>query len=202
MDDHHTAYLGAQLYSRSQVLTKPCPVPATPGVYGWWFDQLPASDIDTTGCHKRDGLTLLYAGISPSKPPTNGKAPSRQNIRKRIRYHYKGNAYGSTLRLTLGSLLSEELGIQLRVVGSGRLHFHEGEWAINDWMDKHAFVSWVAHPEPWVLEDDLIESYDLPLNLMGNTRNPYHARLSKARSTARVRALELPVLGNAGKRPS
>ncbi|WP_186629018.1 GIY-YIG nuclease family protein [Rhodococcus sp. BP22] len=201
MNDHHSLYLGAQLYNRTEVLTRPCPVPAMPGVYGWWFDQLPSSDIDTSDCQKRDGLTLLYAGISPSRPPMNGKAPSKQNIRKRIRYHYRGNAYGSTLRFTLGSLLSEELDIKLRRVGSGRLHFHQGEWAINDWMDKHAFVSWVTHPEPWVLEGDLIEQYDLPLNLMGNTRNSFHARLTKARSDQRAGALDLPVLQNAGKRP-
>jgi hypothetical protein len=44
---------------------------------------------------------------------------SRQNLRKRLRYHYRGNAYGSTLRLTLGALLNEQLIIQLRRVGSG-----------------------------------------------------------------------------------
>ena len=48
-------------------------------------------------------------------------------MRERIRYHYQGNAEGSTLRLTLGCLLSEELDIELRRVGSGkRMTFAEG----------------------------------------------------------------------------
>ncbi|WP_323183900.1 MULTISPECIES: GIY-YIG nuclease family protein [unclassified Streptomyces] len=41
---------------------------------------------------------------------------SAQNLRKRVRYHYRGNAAGSTLRLTLGCLL----GLELRRVGSGK----------------------------------------------------------------------------------
>ncbi|MFF3911407.1 GIY-YIG nuclease family protein [Streptomyces sp. NPDC001848] len=45
---------------------------------------------------------------------------STQNLRKRVRYHYRGNAAGSTLRLTLCCLL----GLELRRVGSGnRLTF-------------------------------------------------------------------------------
>ena len=48
-------------------------------------------------------------------------------MRERIPYHYQGNAEGSTLRLTLGCLLSEELDIELRRVGSGkRMTFAEG----------------------------------------------------------------------------
>lgn len=76
-----------------------------------------------------------------------------------------------------------------------------GEWLLDEWMAEHAFVSWVAHPAPWVLEDDLIATFDLPLNLMGNGHNAYHARLSRARSYSRARAFELPVLPNTGRRP-
>ncbi|WP_372489550.1 GIY-YIG nuclease family protein [Candidatus Mycolicibacterium alkanivorans] len=90
-------------------------MPKSAGVYGWWFRQVPGP-IDTAGCQRRDGLTLLYAGIGPSRPPSNGKPPSSQNIRQRIRYHYNGNAEGSTLRKTLGTLLSGDLGIELRRV--------------------------------------------------------------------------------------
>jgi hypothetical protein len=54
--------------------------------------------------------------------------PSKQNLRSRIKNHYRGNAESSTLRLTLGFLLSEKLGIELRRVGSGkRMTFSQGE---------------------------------------------------------------------------
>src|SRR6476620_2942019 len=142
--DESALYLAASPHTREQVLARPCPVPATAGVYGWWFRKLPAA-IDPSGCATRDGLTLLYTGISPSKPPTNGKAPSTQNIRKRIKTHHTGNAAGSTLRLTLGCLVADEVGIELRRVGSGKRYtFHIGETLLSKWMAENALVSWIA----------------------------------------------------------
>jgi hypothetical protein len=86
-----------------------------------------------------DGCTLLYGGIAPKAPPANGRPASRQTLRKRIRYHYTGNAAGSTLRLTLGCLLAERLGMQLRRVGSHRrLTFAAGEGKLSAWMADHA----------------------------------------------------------------
>lgn len=96
------AFCNTGLFSRAEVLRSPCPVPKEPGVYGWWFRRVPGG-IDTSECLKRDGLVLLYTGISPRRPPSNGRGPSMQRLRDRVRYHYSGNAEGSTLRKTLGS---------------------------------------------------------------------------------------------------
>src|SRR5690349_13002148 len=71
-----------RLWSREEVLSRPCPVPAASGVYGWYFRDLPCI-ADTTGCADAYGLKLLYVGISPSQPATIGKVPTRQNLRKR-----------------------------------------------------------------------------------------------------------------------
>lgn len=95
------------------MLERPSPIPAGPGIYAWYFDA-PLAGVPVDGTHWTEFGHLLYVGISPSEPPRNGKAPSQQNLRKRIRYHFRGNAAGSTLRLTLGSLLAAELGIELR----------------------------------------------------------------------------------------
>jgi len=123
-------------------------VPARPGLYGWYFKQLP-HPVDTSRYVTRDGLALLYVGIAPKAPPRNGRAPSRQTLRSRIRYHYRGNAAGSTLRLTLGCLLAERLGLQLRRVGSGkRLTFADGEQRLSDWMADNALVTWVQTDQP------------------------------------------------------
>src|SRR4051794_14767763 len=92
-----------KLWSRAEVLARPCPVPARPGVYAWYFREVP-SFVDITGCLEHAGLRLLYVGISPKAPPKNGKPPSRQTLRSRIRSHFRGNASGSTLRLSLGCL--------------------------------------------------------------------------------------------------
>lgn len=195
MIDRRTNYLTAPPFTADEALTRPSPIPQSPGVYGWWFRTIPHPEIDTSACETRDGLTPLYAGISPSRPPTNGKPASSQNIRRRIRTHYRGNAEGSTLRKTLGCLLSNELGIELRRVGSGnRRLFHAGEKLLTQWMAANAFVSWVEHPEPWVLEDELIADLDLPLNLHGNRRHPFHPVLSEIRREAVERANKLGVV--------
>ena len=111
--------LDSRLHTRDEVFARPSPVPKSPGTYGWWFRKIPGS-IDTSGCEQREGLTLLYTGISPTRPPANGKPPSSQSLNHRIRYHYNGNAEGSTLRKTLGILLADDIGTVLRRTGSGK----------------------------------------------------------------------------------
>ena len=183
-----------QLWSRSEVLAPPSPVPRSPGVYAWYFRNF-LPEIPTADCLRFNDLTLLYVGISPSAPPKNGKAPSKQNLFRRLRYHYRGNAAGSTLRLSLGCLLSKTLNIEPRRVGSGnRLTFADGEKRLSDWMGENAFVTWIECGEPWKLEEALISTTCLPLNLDQNSRNSFHSELSRVRREAKERARELPIL--------
>ena len=179
----------SRIWSRAEVLNqKPCPIPADSGIYAWYFKQFPAI-IPFQNCHQYNDYTLLYVGIAPSRPN------SSNNLRKRIKQHYRGNAYGSTLRLSLGCLLAEELGIELRRVGSGkRMTFSSDESILSDWMEQNAVVTWVQHPVPWVLEEELIQQLSLPLNLRGNENHPFYAKLSAVRKNAKKRAKELPVI--------
>jgi hypothetical protein len=182
-----------RVWSRAEVLGRPSPVPAVAGTYAWYFKQLPAA-IDTSRCISWAGLTLLYVGISPKAPPASGVGASRQNLRRRLRQHYALNASGSTLRLTLGCLLAEQLGLGLRRVGSGtRLTFADGEARLSQWMADNAFVCWVTHERPWELEDALVRTLDLPLNLQGNDGHPFRIYLRAARAAARDHARGLPV---------
>lgn len=182
-----TDFLAARPHTRDEVFAEPCPVPGEPGVHGWWFRTLPA-DIDVSGCEQRDGLTLLYVGVSPGPPPASGKPPVSQDLRKRIRYHFGGgggDAQGSTLRKTLGVLLGSELGLALHRVGSGRRStFAGGEAILTQWMADNVLVSWAVRSEPWVYEDELIATLTLPLNLNDKARNAFHAELTKARRDA------------------
>ena len=172
-----------RVWNRAEVLARPCPVPPVAGIYGWYFKELPCR-TDTSGCLHFGDLTLLYVGISPKAPPTNGARPSRQTIRNRIRYHFRSTAYGSTLRLTLGT----ELGMPLRLGGSGGLTFGEGEARLSAWMSENAFVTWVVCPEPWVAEHEFISELDLPLNLDGNRRHPHWPELSRLRRESKAAA--------------
>ncbi|MGY1823282.1 GIY-YIG nuclease family protein [Geodermatophilus sp. SYSU D00079] len=187
-----------RLWRRDEVLSRPSPIPAVPGVYGWWFNRLP-SPMDVSACHQVDGFTLLYTGISPKEPPRNARPASKGQLRQRIVTHYACNAEGSTLRKTLGCLLAEELGLQLRRVGSGsRRTFVNGEQQLSQWMAEHAYVSFVPHERPWELEEQLIQRLDLPLNLDGNNHNAFHPQLTMVRKEAVAAANALPVVPNPG----
>jgi len=183
----------ARLWTRAEILSRPSPVPKAPGVYAWYFRSLHC--VPSTACQLCGAFRLLYIGISPSAPPENDKLPSRQSLCHRLRYHMHGNAEGSTLRLSLGCLLADQLGIELRRVGSGkRLTFSTGEAALSQWLEENARVAWHVCDNPWRLEEQLISKLDLPLNLDMNTANGFHPVLSGLRRAGKARARELPIL--------
>lgn len=183
-----------RLWSREEVL-KTDAVPLAPGVYAWWFREIPPN-VPTDGCVIRDGRTLLYVGIVPKEPPKAGdRPPSSATLRSRIRQHMQGNAYGSTLRLTLGCLLAESLGIELTRVGNGkRLTFGKGgESLLSAWMGENAFVCWKEREQPWLMESEIIRSVCLSVNFDQNQQHPYWPTLRACRASARERARSLPV---------
>ncbi len=158
--------------------------PKGPGLYAWWFDEVPPG-VPTEGTTRNGGLRLLYIGISPRRPPGNGTRPSRQTLRSRIRSHYRGKAEGSTLRMTLGCLLADHLGITLQLNESGsRKTFGEGESVLSVWMASHAMVSWIEHPKAWELEEEGIKHISLPLNLQHNQHHVFYPTLRHIRCTA------------------
>ena len=111
------------------------------------------------GCHGIVGRKLLYVGISPAH------RGSRANLHSRVRYHFRGNCSGSTLRTTLACLLAE-----------------------------HARVCWVVRERPWEVEEDVIRSLCLPLNLRHNDRHAFYPALRALRRDAVAHARRLPVL--------
>jgi hypothetical protein len=182
-----------RLWSRQELLSGVCPIPKEPGIYAWYFRNIPGVPID--GCVAHGEMALLYTGIAPKAPPANSRAASTQKLFHRIRYHFQGNAEGSTLRLTLGCLLSQQLSISLRRVGSGgRLTFGAGENLLSEWMAANAWVTWIVNSQPWILEHELIHVISLPLNLAMNRAHPFHKTLSAIRREAKQLARSLPVL--------
>ena len=181
----------SELYSRREILSTTSLPPSTPGVYAWFFKDIPGNAV-VDGCVTKGPLTLLYVGISPDKI---GKPNSRQNLRRRITTHFQGNAEGSTLRRSLGVLLAGESGYPLRRVGSGKRMTltHSGEQWLDDWMTENAFVCWLEHQAPWEFEDELLGSLSLPLNIKGNRDHPFARVLTEARIQAIKDAREWPI---------
>jgi hypothetical protein len=184
-----------QLASRKEVIGRDSIVPAVAGIYAWYFKVPPSLDMDLTSYWSQQGAYLLYVGISPSKPPANGKPPSKGTLRRRISTHMRGNASSSTLRYSVGCLLSQALDIQLRRVGrTERFYFSKGESVLSAWLEKNALVTWIPHNDPWLVEEEAISDLNLPLNLAQNRDHPYYQKLSRARRDAREEAKVLPVL--------
>jgi hypothetical protein len=181
-------FLDSPLFDRREILEKPEIIPATRGVYAWFFRSLPPG-VPTDGCFDRNGSKLLYVGISPKDDR------SKQTLRRRIVYHLRGNAEGSTLRLTLGVLLTSVSGFPLRRVGSGRrLTFtHAGEQWLDAWMDANAAVCWVSDPQPWQLERALLGTASLPLNIQHNRQHPFCSHLTQMRQQAKADAKAQPI---------
>lgn len=166
-----------QLYSLAEVAGRASLVPTVPGIYGWHFDELPCELLFSGP--RRPAPWLLYVGIAPA-------APGRQStLRTRINRHASGRATVSTLRLTLGCLLADKLDIALRKSTSGRLHFGAGEAALSAWMEAHAHVAWVPHPQPWTIEAGVVQRLDLPLNRAHNGHHPFYATLGRILTEAR-----------------
>jgi hypothetical protein len=164
----------------------------------WYFDEVPPG-VPIDGCHQAFGHTLLYVGIAPKETKGPGVKPSVRTLRHRMRDHFCGNAEGSTLRLTLGCLLSDTLNIRLRRVGSGRRHTftNSGEIDLDQWMADHARVAWAAVEEPWLVEKILLSTVALPLNLQGNS-HAFIYTLKDVRRAAKQAAQDLPVVADNG----
>ena len=53
---------------------------------------------------------------------------------------------------------------------------------------KTPFVTWIENEEPWDLENKLLNSLSIPLNIQGNKHHPYASLLAQIRSLAIVQA--------------
>ncbi|NKE55956.1 hypothetical protein FXN61_03585 [Lentzea sp. PSKA42] len=146
-------------------------VPREPGVYVWFFDEIPPG-VPTDGCYENEHGTALYVGIATVK----------RTLRSRLRNHFRGNASGSTLRLTLGC----HLDLPLRQVGS-RLTFGDHEPVVSTWLAEHGRVACVARPDPEPLELELLRSGRFPLNIKDNP-HPYAKSVSELRAAVRSAA--------------
>lgn len=78
--------------------------------------------------------------------------------------------------------------------------YNPGEQTLDDWMDRHAFVTWVEIAAPWNVESSLLASgLSLSLNLSGSAARATLAVVRAARLKARSIADELPIVsGNGG----
>lgn len=159
------------------------PPPRRPGVYGWYFDELPPYVT-------KDGCVPIKTGRWPLRTKWHllyiGKA---EYLRDRIvKHHIKGRHYPkgtmSSLRLSLGCLLSSKLGLNLNYPPET---FGKKEEKFNAWLKDHARITWieVETEKLKAVETAAIKRYTLPLN-HDDKQHPLKEPLSKLRSEFRI----------------
>ena len=176
------------VFGYEDVCCRSTPVPQEAGLYACYFKRFPYK-VPVENCITINNLTLLYLGISPAYEDSNN------HLRNRIKAHYTRNASASTLRLTIGCLLAEQLNIELRRTGrTERMTFGDGEKDLSEWMAENMFVVWTTADRPWTHEVDIINRISPPLNLKHNENHPFYDTLMNARKQAKIKARNLPVI--------
>lgn len=139
-------------------------VPEERGVYGWYFDIVPAKLPKDLKYIKVGGMCLLYIGIAGGDLSKDG------NLNKRlIGDHLKGNSNGSTLAKSLHAVLDIPKA---------------NKEERTEWMKSHMKVAWMINQNPDQVETKIINRYGhvLPFNLKKNEdKNPFNDTLTKLR---------------------
>ncbi len=179
-----------KMHQRKYVLSKNSSCPRSNGIYAWYFKDGLFKLPNQKSISRHKNYSILYIGIAPSR------LTSKSNIRKRIFNHFRGTAYGSTLRLSLGVLLSNKSKFILRRIKNKKMirFTDEGEDWIDNWLEKNSLVSWFENPQPWKIEKNLINQLYLPLNIQGNLNNAFKSTLIDLRKKARERAMNLAII--------
>jgi len=158
-------------------------VPAEPGLYAWWAQAGAVPGIAGPP-HPSAELELLYIGLA-----RNGGA-ARSTLRSRVvGNHVRGTTGQSTLRRGLASLLSEREGWRTRWTTRPVL-VNSDELRLSAWMTARLQLTWAVHPQPWTVEDDVIEALQPPLNQAANRGHPLYDDVKAARQRWRAAAAE------------
>lgn len=160
-------------------------LPDEGGVYALLLDDpqalQPALDraqlkLDPLRLGKR---AILYLGASDD------------SLRRRLKCHLSDDSYRSPFRMSLGAVLSEELGLIPRPSSHPRAFGFEAESErkLSKWIEAHVSVAVRAAPHALVEEKALIATRAPLLNIAGRPRNPETETLVLLRQ--RVRGLPL-----------
>jgi hypothetical protein len=155
-------------------------LPAGGGIYAWWMS--PGAIPSVTGPpHPEAEIELLYVGIAPRN------AASPATLRSRVLgQHLGGNIGSSTFRQSLAALLFEAQGWTTTWSGSRSQLIPEDNRALSEWQNRYLFLTWVEHPRPWDVEQQVMVLVQPPLNLAGNASHSLHRRLTELRAKLRA----------------
>ena len=117
-----------------------------------------------------DGAPLCYVGSSDS-------------VRRRMRCHMYGDSRKSNLRVTVASILADDLSLTGWATGRARAcHFGAaGEDALTKWFKENAIVRFLETPDFVQLEANLIKVLRPPFNIAGLRSDEYARHMMSLR---------------------
>jgi len=158
--------------------SRPSLAPAERGAYFVFFDSgqllLERSgylEFDDAFPFSIDGYDLLYVGATLGQ------------LRARVLDHLTGNSRASSLRMTVGALLTIDLGLE--PVGDGTrtyFHFGDGEKRLTDWIVAHTRVAFVPADDPFGIEKSVLASVPVPFNISERKKHAFSKYLMTLRS--------------------
>jgi len=155
-------------------------LPQRNGVYARWTLAGAIPGVPERLHPVESNLALFYVGIAPVRASSSATLNSRV-----VGNHLKGNTGSSTFRLTLASLLIDELGFRPRQTKTKFVLPPDQNRRLSDWQQSNLRLTWSEHDKPWNIEDAVIAELEPPLNLAKNASHPFHSTLTKARERFR-----------------
>ena len=135
-----------------------------PGLFGFWVDGAGAADL-ARGLDVPFEAGQIYVGQAGATKWPSGRAGT-ETLGDRIgRVHLAGKVRGSTLRLTLASILLDQLDL---TVQAAMLLQASSEQALSEWMRAHLSVAVHPHDDRDSLaglEQAVVQRLDPPLNI-------------------------------------
>jgi hypothetical protein len=135
-----------------------------PGLFAFWVDEAGADDL-SRGLELPLEAGRIYVGQAGATKWPSGRASS-DTLGDRIgRVHLGGKVRSSVIRLTLASILFDQLDL---VVQAAMLLQASSEQALNQWMRAHLLVAVHPHDDRDSLsglEQAVVQRLDPPLNI-------------------------------------
>lgn len=159
-----------QTQSPTVIRYRPDVIPQEPGVY-------------IVQC--RDAQLLEDLGLAGTSQPHAVYIGRSSKLRQRLSAHFR-SATTSNLRLSLGLLLADRLGLKAEVADVGSAMWFREERPLTDWIDENLDVSFATTADPGPVEIDLIRTLQPPLNIHLRHGRPSAVRLGLARAALRL----------------
>jgi hypothetical protein len=166
------------LYASQKVVSDAAVGADVRGVYGVFFkrtervlERCGYLDFDQRMPVEAHEGQLLYVGASLDP------------LRRRVLAHLSGSSQGSSLRMTLGALFAEDLGLD--PISDGRrnyYHFGSGEGRLTEWIVENSSVGFYASDDPYGIERQILTDVAVPLNIEYRKRHPFSRYLMGLRA--------------------